>query len=133
MTIIPYKNNNNNLVRAVGWLSNEDNYPRGQVNDEFIYKIMTLCSMPANIRRSLHVCSLCRRNFSEYSSYYNYKDNEIICISNADVLVMSSEGIVYASPVQIYHYIRDHNYLPPNEFIRVIMVGGYEIPQKYLE
>ncbi len=33
---------------------------------------------------------------------------------------MSRAGKVYAAPTLIYHYMKNHNYRPPNEFLEAL-------------
>ena len=40
-------------------------------------------------------------------------------ISNGEIRV-SREGITFAAPLLIAHYIEEHGYLPPDEFLRAI-------------
>jgi hypothetical protein len=45
-------------------------------------------------------------------------------LGNGEIRVIGSAGKVYASPVMIYHYMSEHNYLPPQEFIDAVLASG---------
>ena len=54
----------------------------------------------------LHVCSLC-------------KVKSPLRWSNINLLIPGKD-VVYAAPAGIVHYINDHQYLPPREFIEAV-------------
>ena len=59
--------------------------------------------------RGLHDCSLCAEESSAArldSSYLN--------------LLIPGVGVVYAAPAAILHYIEEHSYLPPADFIGAV-------------
>lgn len=44
-------------------------------------------------------------------------------VGNGEIRV-GSDGITYAAPVLIVHYIKDHGYLPPAQFLEAIDKAG---------
>jgi hypothetical protein len=45
---------------------------------------------------------------------------EEISLGNGEIRVPSENGIVYAAPTLICHYIDRHRYCPPNEFLMAV-------------
>ena len=41
----------------------------------------------------------------------------------AEIRAFSDDGKVYAAPNLMFHYIVDHSYLPPSEFIDAVLKG----------
>lgn len=103
----------------VGWLSDTMDFPTGTPPDLFLEKLLRICGHPINVRRSLHVCPICKMRKDEYAKHYKHTALNLVG-SVADILVKGKDA-AYVSPVQIYHYIADHKYLPPEYFIKSVL------------
>jgi hypothetical protein len=42
-------------------------------------------------------------------------------LGSAEIRVPSGNGTIYVAPNLIIHYIREHGYRPPDEFIRALL------------
>jgi len=66
-----------------------------------------------------------RENLHDLRRYHKYfltRDGKEIYLGNGSIEVSASEeGVVYHAPTLIYHYIVDHQYLPPQEFIDAVL------------
>ena len=60
------------------------------------------------------------------------RGNDELWLGSAEIRVFSNEGVTYAAPNLIYHYIVDHHYLPPEEFIRAVLEGPLPDSPEYL-
>jgi hypothetical protein len=116
-------------VFHVGWLDNIQPYPKGPVDARLIEKMKLLASNPVELYRGKHICELCVEPTglvkttqpntvvvdpnSPWARWVNERS------SNGEIRV-SSEGIIFAAPVLIVHYIEAHNYSPPTEFLRAV-------------
>lgn len=60
-----------------------------------------------------HVCQFCRGN----------KESKYSITSSGDVFLSFNSGRSYIMPDMILHYIYDHGWVPPQEFIDDIMHG----------
>jgi hypothetical protein len=89
----------------VGWLARHKPYPKGIVSDEFLVKLKALVKKPINLMRGSHKCEFCDHNISR---------------GNGE-LHIAYEGITYAAPVLIAHYVEAHYYKPPDKFIRAVL------------
>jgi len=94
----------NESVKAVGWLEGE--FEKGKIDSKVIellekYPIKNRC-------RGWHSCEYCV--------------NEEHASGNGEYWTVGKKG-VYAAPSLIIHYIKEHNYLPPEEFIDSILNG----------
>lgn len=96
----------------VGWLDAAASYNKGEVSQELIQKLLRLCRKPVNRTRGWHRCPFCKP--------YPVKvtvDGEEICLGDAEIRVQSENGVAFAAPNLLCHYVRDHEYQPPAEFL----------------
>ena len=104
-------------VVNVGWLAEADNFRRGKFGGRLLEKLLRLCNRQVNITRGLHRCPFCGKSPIRIP----FGENEIL-LGSAEIRVWGSDGIVFAAPTLIYHYIRDHDYMPPDEFVNALAV-----------
>jgi len=104
----------------VGWLSGSHSFDQGTVSEEVLEKLFELCKTPVNQTRGIHICEICKssRVFEHFSAE---RDGERCWLGSAEIRVRCRSGIYYACPNLIYHYIRDHRYRPPQEFIDAVV------------
>ena len=104
-------------ILAVGWLNfhepfEQDKTPPGLVDKLKELPVTRLC-------RGSHFCPWCilRHTSGPEESPYG---NPNIARGNGEIWV-EGEDKIYAAPFMIIHYIEEHNYLPPQEFIDAVM------------
>jgi hypothetical protein len=96
---------NTNSV-AVGWLESSNPFPKGTTTAIFREKLYRLCRNPVRLTRGFYICPFCHWNEVR---------------GNGEIHVIGCEGVVYVAPLLIWHYIAEHDYLPPNQFIQAVM------------
>lgn len=123
-----YGRSSHHGVVHVGWLDNVHPYPRGTVDSRLIEKMRLLASKPVELYRGKHICELCvappdlikatlpNKCIDPNCSWYRWIHQRS---SNGEIRV-PGEGIVFAAPVLIVHYIEAHNYLPPPRFLKAV-------------
>ena len=110
----------NGEVYNVGWLDDRHGYPTGSVDEEVLDILFRLCTEERrNQTRGFHRCQLCSRA-DEYPTRVVRGEREAL-LGSAEIRVSGSDGIAYAAPDMIYHYIVDHGYLPPREFLDALL------------
>lgn len=129
-----YEYNNNNILN-IGWLSNTHEFNKeGKISELFLENLnKILNTYVVNLYRGWHDCEFC-----ENRSSYRGLGNGEIWIPN------KNNQIIYVSPTLIWHYIKEHNYIPPIEFIQACeefdfnsewnpeeVIEKYYIPKKY--
>lgn len=95
-------------MRAVGWLAAGHEFARGPTNEIVAVRVDYLVEegWMHVVAAGPHLCELCESARSASS-----------------VLVPSvSTGLLYAAPAMITHYMRDHEYLPPQEFCEAVLI-----------
>lgn len=100
----------------IGWLSSKYPFSQGTVSEEFIDKLKEYCEYPYNLMRGFHRCEFCY-DCKKISNSTIIPD----AMGTGEVWVKSKEGITYIAPIMIYHYIVQHKYLPPSEFINAVL------------
>lgn len=103
-------------VYHVGWLDAEHDYPQGKVSVELVHKLTELAATKAVRRmRGIHECELCSGR--EIRIVYEGRPHLLGC---AEIWIPARSGEVYAAPDLIVHYVRDHDYLPPKQFLDAV-------------
>jgi len=95
--------NNNESVKSIGWL--EGDFNKGEVDSKVIKLLETYERI--NLCRGFHCCEYCEGCES----------------GNGEIWSVSKQGEVYAAPSLVIHYIKEHSYLPPKEFIDSVLNG----------
>jgi hypothetical protein len=102
-------------VLNVGWLDQAVPYQKGPVDSDIVEALLRLCKKPVNLTRGFHRCPFCKpRSCPPISMTV---DNQRVSLGSAEIRVTSENGVVYAAPTLIGHYIEEHEYRPPDEFL----------------
>ena len=109
-------------VVHVGWLDGTHPFPKGSVESRLIEKMKLLAENPVELYRGKHTCELCKppdlANITNAweEKYLEWADQRS---SNGEIRVACG-GVTFAAPVLIVHYIEEHCYLPPAQFLKAI-------------
>ncbi|HXF13217.1 MAG TPA: hypothetical protein VN517_08680 [Terriglobales bacterium] len=99
---------------AIGWLDPSVPYRKGTVEQEVVKALVELKRRPVNLTRGFHMCPYCKYDAPVNPFVYPNRRG------NGEIRVSGESGIVYASPVLICHYIEEHEYLPPMQFLAAV-------------
>ncbi|WP_339733657.1 hypothetical protein [uncultured Gimesia sp.] len=108
---------------TIGWLDCNHSFPVGTIDNALIKKLRDLiCCIPKGINvhvariRGQHPCNLCKA----YPKI-RCKIGGMRHLGCTELRIPSREQkIVFASPDMILHYIEEHSYLPPAEFLEAL-------------
>jgi hypothetical protein len=108
-------------LRAVGWIE-RPGFPIGKVPKEFVDAVVgALGRAPFHDGyRGIHPCMLCGEEFIEV----RWRRKKIALTGYGHYLVRSGR-IVYMAPSLLLHYVLDHSYRPPHQFIKAAMTGVF--------
>jgi hypothetical protein len=124
--LTPYSYYGNEQSLNVGWLSGSERLVVGETSLEFQEKLHRFCldENIVRIMRGFHECELCELPWGEWASKHpNYGINAgWMSIGDGEIRVIG-KGVVYAAPALIYHYVVEHHYKPPQEFIDAVLIG----------
>ena len=111
----------------IGWLSSEMPFEKGFTTQEFRDKLLKFCSdeFIVLIARGFHPCEFCGFSWGQWHDEQKDKyGKNAHCASIGDGEIrVSGKSAVYAAPALIYHYVIQHQYKPPDEFIEAILTG----------
>jgi hypothetical protein len=104
-------------VLTVGWLEKGTAFPFGDVSPRFLERLLGLIvHKRVNVMRGLHYCDFCSEEEVRVEA-----DGERDVLGHAEVWVPSVDGAtIFAAPTLIYHYITNHQYLPPKPFLEAV-------------
>lgn len=91
-----YKN-----VVNIGWLDEGKSFEQGDVPAGFAGRLLDLQSV--HNHRGFHGCPFCGKS----------RGNKVLAIKG--------NGVTYFCPDMIHHYVTEHNYKPPQDFIDAVM------------
>lgn len=105
----------------IGWLDEHHEFEKGLLPKNFIEKFERLAKI-TDQTKGWHECPWCD------CTYINGAGNKCIDREKTGTFtyVVSVDGVDYCCPALIKHYITEHQYLPPQEFIDVIMNSQIE-------
>jgi hypothetical protein len=113
-------------VLHVGWLGPGSTLQCGVVPPHLLAKLKRLAATPVELYRGTHVCELCevpdhvrQAPGDELARYNIWNEWAKGRQSNGEIRV-SGKGVIYAAPVLITHYIEEHGYCPPGEFLAAV-------------
>lgn len=115
LDVCKYSEKDSNRL-AVGWLDIEYPFPTGKTEDEFKQKLSLLIQNRVFLFRGSHACQFCQN--PDKTRMHPHSGNGSIVVGS------TQKDVVYEAPVLIYHYVVDHNYLPPTDFIDSVL-GSY--------
>lgn len=107
----------------VGWLGAGHAFNKGSTPAGFLDKLFSTCSRPVNRTRGFHTCEFCNSSLQVGGRVTAEQDGLVLRLGSAEIRVRSSDGVVFASPDMIYHYVNAHDYLPPMSFIKAVLQG----------
>ena len=117
----------------IGWLDGGIPYSTREVPVTFVRRLRDICRSGVNRTRGLHQCNLCPADqgttWPPSATTIRASAGDYV-VGGAEIRVPGREGIVYASPDMIIHYVEAHGYRPPDDFIEAVLAskGNGEVP-----
>lgn len=112
-------------VLNIGWLGEGHPFSSGPTPPEFRQRLLTFCrdEHVLYLCRGFHVCELCVATADDpYPGLMPQLGEAWSFIGNGQIRVLG-DGVVYAAPTMIIHYVQDHAYQPPIEFVTAVLAG----------
>lgn len=109
----------------IGWLDTAEPYAQGEVPAEFTERLVELSRKPVNLTRGWHFCNLCPKPPEPMPQPITVKSPEgDFPVGHGEIRVEGRNGVRYAAPDMIAHYVLEHGYRPPEEFIEAVVQQG---------
>jgi len=111
-----YDGNEKDTVN-IGWLHYDHPIQRGDTPSEFQERLKTFCQKAGyyNLMHGYHECEFCGKESG-----------------NGEIRIFTKPKI-YAAPVMVYHYVKVHDYQPPEEFIQAVLQSPLPDHNQYVE
>lgn len=110
----------------IGWLDLAEEYVKGETSQEFQTRLWLFCYGVVNPTRGFHLCNLCAESANAVSVLKKTR------LGTAEIRVFHQDK-TYAAPNLIYHYVVDHGYRPPGEFIEAVLWGPLPDSPQYID
>ena len=104
----------------VGWLDASHPFHDGEPSPGFLAALFDLCAKPINKTRGWHKCEFCDQPVPLAVE----SDGLQLLLGSAEIRVMAPGGQQFAAPDLVYHYVRDHRYSPPDDFVAAVVAAG---------
>lgn len=109
-------------IRAIGWLHESHSFPVGDSRPEFVRELREITSKASYAMDALgwaafagfHTCEFC----GEFESIRN--------------VGIPAGAILYVAPEMVSHYVEQHSYLPPEEFVEAVLASPDPDTSAYL-
>jgi hypothetical protein len=103
----------------VGWLDGSMRFPMGDTSEELHDKLAWLCAIErVNATRGIHRCTICRSSRDDFHGLDVGRTRHLL--GTAEIRVVGSAA-TYAAPNLVIHYVVDHRYLPPEDFVAGVL------------
>jgi hypothetical protein len=108
-------------VRAIGWLSSDHPYTRGTVLAEFVERLRDFVRLANESADALYFCMFLGVHTCEFCG--GTRDSRNFGVPAEDVL--------FVAPAMVAHYVEQHGYAPPPEFIVAVLASPLPGTPKY--
>jgi predicted RNA-binding Zn-ribbon protein involved in translation (DUF1610 family) len=105
----------------VGWLDEGHEFPTGDVPASFVDRLRTLAECATTMQtRGLHECPFCSEEPDTRAEWWLPRASSGRHGSN-EIRGVGADGVRYAAPTLVVHYVTAHRYRPPQAFIDAVV------------
>ena len=109
-------------ILNVGWLSCGQPLNTGFSDSSFVDALRRLVAHPTNLFRGQHFCEFCPPPLVKRSERGTpILDLKPGTYGNGEIRVRCDNGVTLVAPVLILHYVIEHHYLPPRQFVDAVL------------
>ena len=110
-----------NDLNYVGWLDVNVPFTKGEADEFFIGSLWDHCRTKVDVMRGFHQCEFC--DAIQPSAPTAEYEGECLKLGYYEIRIFDGKGGIYACPSLIFHYVTEHDYLPPKSFIDAVCYG----------
>jgi hypothetical protein len=107
MTFHPDMSPESQAIRAIGWLHPDHPYSKGEVAPEFLARLKEFVARRVygadEVYSGPHTCEFCRK------------------ATGMQNLAVPSRDLLFVAPEMVVHYIEEHRYQPPAQFVEAVL------------
>ncbi|MCC9312328.1 hypothetical protein LN042_35625 [Kitasatospora sp. RB6PN24] len=106
----------------IGWLDANKPWTAGPVPAAFAEKLQAILAIQAvNECLGYHDCDLCPELPRPDEQTWRRLGHIRACSGNGEIRLPAQQGAAYAAPRLVGHYVLDHGYQPPEDFIDAVL------------
>jgi hypothetical protein len=117
------------ITLNVGWLERHQKFEEQSPADDVLDLLWSFCKVSVARMRGIHECDL----DSCEDTYIATRGGERLILGSAEIRVFGENGVVYAAPTLIYHYVLAHRYKPPDQFLLALSRGPKPPSESYFD
>ncbi len=107
-------------TRNVGWLSVAKPFSKGQTPTGFADALAICAIRRTELTRGSHRCDLCELDGVSPPASSYCLSGRTVGLGNGEIRVPDKGGRIFSAPTLVVHYVAEHSYLPPEDFISSI-------------
>ena len=132
-----FRSHSSPSFRAVGWLGEGHPFPQDEVRPEFFQRLCLLLVDPWDPHefRGFHDCEFCPPDDGPALHLHLPQisvGDELVTMGVSNLFV-PAQRCVYVAPSLIAHYVRDHGYAPPPDFVDAVLRCPEPHSEEYLK
>jgi hypothetical protein len=108
-------------VRAIGWLHPDHSYPRGEVPAEFLARLKEFTARSDGSAEALYFPAAAGWHTREFCGKAQGGKN----------FGVPSGDLLFVAPEMVVHYIEEHDYGPPAEFVEAVLRSPLPDTEEY--
>lgn len=106
-------------TECVGWLEYGYEFEKETPSESLLDLMWEYCKISVAQLRGIHECQFCPPG----DWFHVERKGERLLLGTSEIRVFGRDGLIYAAPTLIYHYIATHHYKPPEEFLLALKEG----------
>ncbi|UVS78658.1 hypothetical protein [Actinokineospora sp. UTMC 2448] len=118
---------------AVGWLDPRGGFPVGEADPRLLPALTRLCyTHEQNLTRACYQCPYCLAHHV-FRDVPEIPGARPVLLGNAEIHIVGPDGVAYAAPTLVVHYVEEHGYLPPRPFVEAALWVDARTPRELQE
>lgn len=117
-------------AKNIGCLAREHAFDAAPPSAALLDALWRLCKVSIAQTRGVHECAHCPQ---EDEAYVGTHDGETLLLGTSEIRLVTDGGVVYAAPTLMFHYVKCHQYRPPDEFVAALLRGPIPPAPAYFE
>lgn len=111
----------------VGWLGRGTAFETGVTTPEFRQEVLELIAhQDVNLTRGWHLCEFCDAEPGIEVACESAQGGKVF-LGHSEIHVLGADDVVYAAPTMVYHYVDEHGYRPPQQFIDAVSYAAAQL------
>lgn len=115
----------------IGWLDSEHEFRKASPDTTLLDSLWEYCKVSVVQMRGIHECELC--GVPHRTVLASRKGEARRLLGSAEIRVFNEHEGLFAAPNLIYHYVRAHQYSPPDEFVLALKAGPSPSSSEHLD